>query len=789
MNLNPLFFNKLNIETDLSKSISPVSETQTYLFADIINVSSENLGTEDGAVQSSTIDLLLANINDLEIDIHVSDEQLSELKKILSNPSFSKENSSKDLYHLENTDIIKTRQLISEPELAFFITGINQIINNSVPEAGLDTILSENELGVNPELAESEIDLPKDLITLDLLSTALQNHDQVKFTFKSGPEKITFQVSSPERINNIDLSSHTSPFIQNPEIKISELNDPELNFIEEKEVLPANSIKVENAFEKPEPSSETTAKKLINTPVTEFNEKAEVVETDNSNNSAKVYKLEGYFSENRNSTTSPVKTITTPFVLDINTSKEIGMFLNKYNFEKELTSKNLEIVNNPQLLNESEQSSGKVIIEESVITSTKESNLKLVNNDELKKDLEIKNNNQLSIKDSSEYLRSIKIETGAAVSEAKKNIVVDKVELNEKNSVPDPLRKSLPEEPMQKGIRVNAETTLKENDYTIEEKLQFRNEKRPDIVIKDEKTETLGNRTIQTENVNHVKELNIPVQLGVTGENIPAKNKTSNKPGIPESTTFTDELQDSENTEITKTENVIAKEFRNTKNDESFKPTIQDSKILPLETKSDDIKDNKKEAINSKISEEPESTELKTTLAKETIRHNEIQSQTTFNKKIDPVEKLNNKVVSDFTTFTETVKKVKSSEVISEINKYLLSNEKQSITFQLTPKNLGTVKLVVDYVDNQVSANIEVENEQVKQTVQSNLEQLRNTLQNNGIQLNSINVSLSNGEPRAQKQFSQKRKNYGGSSGIKVDQKSDLSGKKKMGYNTYEFLA
>lgn len=790
MNLNPLFFNKLNIEADLSKSISPVNETQTYLFADIINVSSENLSIDNRSVQSSTIDLLLANINDLEIDIHVSKEQLSELKKFLSNPSFSKENSSHDLYHLENTDIIKTRQLISEPELAFFITGINKIINNIVPEAGLDTISSLNELSANPELAGSEIDLPEDLITLDLLTTALHNHDQVKFTFKSGLEKITYQVSIPGEIKNTDLTSYTSPFVQNPEMEISKPNDPELNFIAEKEVLPANSTKVENATIESEQDSITTDKTQINTPVTEFEKEADRVETENSNITSKIYKIEGYYSENRNSTTGPVKPITTPFILDINTSKEIGLFLNKYNYEKELTSKNLEIVTNQQVLNESEQSSQKVIKEESVSTlSAKESNLQLVNSDELKGDLETKNSNQLSIKDSSEYLRSIKIETGSTVSEFKKNSVVDKVETNEKNSVPDSLGKSIPEEPVKKGISANTESTLKENDSTIEEKLQLRNEKRPEVVIKDEKSETVSNRTIQTENVNNVKEFNVPVILGKTGENIPVKNKFSNKVNVSEAITNPDDKPEVDNNETSKTANVLVKDFKNTETNVSFKPMTQDSKVIPSEMNSDDLKENNNKAINFSKSEEPERLDSNTASSKDTIRHNEIQSQSTFNKKIDQVDKLNNKMVSDFTTFKETVKKVKSSDMISEINKYLLSNEKQSITFQLTPKNLGAVKLVVEYVDNQVSANIEVENEQVKQTVQSNLEQLRNTLQNNGIQLNNINVSLSNGEPRAQKQFSQKRKNYSGSSGIKVDQKSDLSGKKKMGYNTYEFLA
>ncbi len=87
-----------------------------------------------------------------------------------------------------------------------------------------------------------------------------------------------------------------------------------------------------------------------------------------------------------------------------------------------------------------------------------------------------------------------------------------------------------------------------------------------------------------------------------------------------------------------------------------------------------------------------------------------------------------------------------------------------------------------------MQATIEVENEQIRQTVQSNIEQLKTTLHNNGIQINNLNVNLSNGEQKAHKQFSNKRKNYGGNTDSKVEQKSDLTGKKKLGYNTYEYL-
>lgn len=158
--------------------------------------------------------------------------------------------------------------------------------------------------------------------------------------------------------------------------------------------------------------------------------------------------------------------------------------------------------------------------------------------------------------------------------------------------------------------------------------------------------------------------------------------------------------------------------------------------------------------------------------------------------KIDRTVINKTKAMDDLSSFNETLKVIKTDELAAEINKYLQSNEKQSITFQLTPENLGKVKLMVDYADNQLQASIEVENEQVKQHVQSNIDQLKNNLQSSGVQINNINVSISSNEQKNHKHAVQKKKTFADPEEIKVNEnKSSSETQKKMGYNTYEYLA
>jgi len=143
-------------------------------------------------------------------------------------------------------------------------------------------------------------------------------------------------------------------------------------------------------------------------------------------------------------------------------------------------------------------------------------------------------------------------------------------------------------------------------------------------------------------------------------------------------------------------------------------------------------------------------------------------------------------------SFFESTKPLTQNEIIPEFSKFIQLGEKQSISFQLTPENLGKVNLIVDLVDNVVTTKIEVENEQVKQFIQSNLDQLKNNLQSNGIQLSNINISLADYSQKQNGKIVAEKKKYNSKISReeeKVEEVNLHKATKKMGYNTYEFLA
>ncbi|MCX6169912.1 MAG: flagellar hook-length control protein FliK [Ignavibacteriales bacterium] len=147
------------------------------------------------------------------------------------------------------------------------------------------------------------------------------------------------------------------------------------------------------------------------------------------------------------------------------------------------------------------------------------------------------------------------------------------------------------------------------------------------------------------------------------------------------------------------------------------------------------------------------------------------------------------KMMNDAKLPNEPMKLIKPAEIISEFSKIIQAGEKQSMTFQLTPENLGKVKLIVDLVNNNISTRIEVENDQVKQFIQSNIEQLKQNLQSSGVHLSNVNISLAESEQKFAKTFTPRRKMGEKISKIKEGDDSTRRSQKSLGYNTYEYLA
>ena len=181
-------------------------------------------------------------------------------------------------------------------------------------------------------------------------------------------------------------------------------------------------------------------------------------------------------------------------------------------------------------------------------------------------------------------------------------------------------------------------------------------------------------------------------------------------------------------------------------------------------------------------------------ISKELPKNIQINTNENSNPKIEltdnQVNTLKSKIQNEFGNLKESLKLINANQIGDELSKYISSGNKQSITFQLSPENLGKLTLSIDYIENQLRANIEVENEQVKQLIQNNIEQLKNSLQSSGIQLNDVNVSLGNYEQKSLRNSNVRKKSYSKTYGkeIKVENSKAPSTKKLMGYNTYDYL-
>ncbi len=130
-----------------------------------------------------------------------------------------------------------------------------------------------------------------------------------------------------------------------------------------------------------------------------------------------------------------------------------------------------------------------------------------------------------------------------------------------------------------------------------------------------------------------------------------------------------------------------------------------------------------------------------------------------------------------------------NQEVIqkSEIINY--SKQNHSVEIKLAPEDLGKIKILIDTNDNDVTARIEVGNDQTKAIIANNIPLLKESLTQQGINLNSVNVTVSSEEQRNPEQTRQKSKKKSQNENSKVELSSEKKTVRNLGYNTYEYLA
>ncbi|MEJ2615745.1 MAG: flagellar hook-length control protein FliK [Ignavibacteriaceae bacterium] len=159
--------------------------------------------------------------------------------------------------------------------------------------------------------------------------------------------------------------------------------------------------------------------------------------------------------------------------------------------------------------------------------------------------------------------------------------------------------------------------------------------------------------------------------------------------------------------------------------------------------------------------------------------------------KIDANIIQNNNRPVNLNNLADQMKTIDSTEIVKEISKLASDKDQKNIVLKLMPESLGKVKILLDISNNIIHAHAEVENEAAKSLMQNNLGNLKQALAQQGMQLNSLNISLSNHqEQKSNKSYLSKRKfTYSEPQIGEIDENEHTNVSKHYGYNTYEFLA
>ena len=192
-------------------------------------------------------------------------------------------------------------------------------------------------------------------------------------------------------------------------------------------------------------------------------------------------------------------------------------------------------------------------------------------------------------------------------------------------------------------------------------------------------------------------------------------------------------------------------------------PEVKDVKLDTAKT-SPEVEETKSAEIQHNVSTNHQANETKNSLPKEKISSGNFQ-------------------------LPETEKTIKSFELSKEISKIIESGTSQKVVLRLLPEALGKVKLTLEVGGEIIHAKAEVENESVRQIIQTNTETLKQTLSQNGLQLASFNVSLAGSDEKQQKAHGQKKRSNSFASKTKIEKSVLPEAARKLGYNTYEYLA
>ncbi len=790
MNFNPLFFDKILAgDTDIKWSALKNSSSQPYLFSNIIKICEDGIDLDNSQAADSIIkenelfsdlyDLLNTLIKDYKLNIDV----IRESEDIVKSDSAS-----------EQGETIKSD--IQQENIGEVVIPINnyQVLIEKIIALAQTQNSTENNFLRN---------LFNDFDYKELDNKPIEQ-ESVVVTFTSDKDEIVLKFSLPDaktnntsQVNNNLLYSSQGYFRLNSNVDYTPLD---IHTEENESIITNNShVKVEVfqvnhktidnqvgviqnrvAENNPQYTADINEDNLTNHSIsTNTDQKAQknnITNTSSDNHKVKIDQL-----NNDNELVSKINVK--------NYSNNYEEAQNNVNWAETKLSKSKHTVDNSDFIKSKPEqqnlnNSHNTLVDESTIDGVK-INLKSKDYQETKIDTNIHKSESLSNSTPKEKIAENYVPLEKRYNQANEI----NIESTEKNALETGngkvnFRTFIDNNYLSKTIlnhisNVNDISTkqTKNNIEIIAESNTISKESLPHNLIEQPNTQAIRNEMLDFVNEIEPKQKNVKDNSIISSEKIESKQVFGNLMPKEDDELKVEVLDFSKNNVSVSKQNTIPTSSSNNENNNPNKNVNINNKKENLSAKGKNTDSDFNEEV------------IKNIEVKDYVKHNLSENNQISEVKNNNINIVKNNINTGMKDLQNTIKTIKTTEIISEITRHFQNTDIKSIVFQLSPENLGKIKLLIDYSTNRLTANIEVENEQVKQIIQSNLEQLKNNLQNSGIQLSNINVNIGNNDQRYIRNGQAKKKGYQNSNTVKIEKQNVEGSKKMMGYNTYEYLA
>ncbi|MDH7604715.1 MAG: flagellar hook-length control protein FliK [Melioribacter sp.] len=844
MNFNPLFFDKTFLIENKNFLSSSGNSNKNYLFSDIIKICEEELDSNQSNINSTEKEILL-DINDLKnLTITKSNKEtvegIQQAIELLENIALISNSSS---VNVNSAHITSKIFILDNENLELFFNKINESLKqkdfSKTNDSQDSNIVYLNEKEIKNKQTNSFGSSEYDFIGFnpEAIIKSIDNKDIFNVTLKTNGEKLTLTISSTDPSNenknkfNKKLLGNKS---QNDFIASNKYQnyDVVLNNFYELDKTKVNEYAEQN----------TTIENQLDTNSEVKYYKLEVIHTSFENNNfiyapskdVKAYTFNENLSLEKNSDTQTKVFISND---EVDSSKIAGVInpverseanekSNQVQFNKTYDESNnvinLEKYDSANGLNQIKEN--KNIVDEYSYAQQKD----------IKKEFEQSSNNSIHLfnkvnplKESS-FIPSTSSEidfrllTGGKFSKVR--VIKDAAEQDIKKFNPEVIDNKSADVNKKDFTQVKNEFAANEFESKINElnvesiKIEVKNAgQKGDIKTSGNfksqsySNEVYNNQNASSESSEQIKETQ-PEKLIESFSKVSLKsfineNKKNQTSDVSDKTKSINTSKLDENNKVDVNTNQINLTHKPGLNENVDSQSLRINEIKVNQTYSSNetnfSKGSKDEKGTKKTLQQAESiaedfekniSKSEQMVTKELSKNIQASTHENSSSKIEltdnQINTLKSKIQNEFGNLKETIKVINANQIGEELSKYINSGNKQSITFQLSPENLGKLTLSIDFIENQLRANIEVENEQVKLLIQNNIEQLKNSLQSSGIQLNDVNVSLGNYEQKSLRNSNIKKKSYSKSYSkeIKVENPKAPSTKKLMGYNTYDYL-